>query len=85
MTKVFIIGEAGINHNGKVHKAKKLINIAKKAGVDAIKFQLFNRDYFVNKSKLPKYYKIFKKLEFSEKQWKKILNHAKHRGQHFLE
>ena len=77
MTKVFIIGEAGINHNGKVHKAKKLINIAKKAGVDAIKFQLFNSDYFVNKSKLPKYHKIFKKLEFSEKQWKKILNHAK--------
>ena len=79
MTKVFIIGEAGINHNGKVHKAKKLINIAKKAGVDAIKFQLFNSDYFVNKSKLPKYHKIFKKLEFSEKQWKKILNHAKKR------
>ena len=41
MSKVFIIGEAGINHDGKVHIAKKLINIAKKAGVDAIKFQLF--------------------------------------------
>ena len=39
MKKTFIIAEAGINHNGSIHLAKKLINISKKAGADAVKFQ----------------------------------------------
>ena len=41
MKKTFIIAEAGINHNGSIHLAKKLINISKKAGADAVKFQTF--------------------------------------------
>ena len=40
--KVFIIAEAGVNHNGDINKAIKLVNIAKKAGADAVKFQLFD-------------------------------------------
>ena len=40
----FIIAEAGINHNGKVVLAKKLIDIATSAGADAIKFQKRNID-----------------------------------------
>ena len=36
---VFIIGEIGINHNGEITIAKKLIDMAKKAGCDAVKFQ----------------------------------------------
>ena len=36
---VFIIGEIGINHNGDVEIAKKLIDMAKSAGCDAVKFQ----------------------------------------------
>ncbi|MCB0353466.1 MAG: N-acetylneuraminate synthase family protein [Bdellovibrionales bacterium] len=36
---VFIIAEIGINHNGSIEKAKELIDIAKKAGVNAVKFQ----------------------------------------------
>lgn len=36
---VFFIAEAGINHNGKIEKAKELIDIAKRAGADAVKFQ----------------------------------------------
>ena len=36
---VFIIGEIGINHNGDVNIAKKLIDMAKSAGCDAVKFQ----------------------------------------------
>ena len=39
--KTFIIAEAGINHNGKIELAKKLIDIAKKSGADAVKFQTF--------------------------------------------
>ncbi len=39
--KIYIIAEIGNNHNGSVKKAKKLIDVAKKAGVDAVKFQSF--------------------------------------------
>ena len=38
--KTFIIAE-GINHNGKISLAKKLVNLAKKVGADAVKFQTF--------------------------------------------
>ena len=41
MKKTFIIAEAGINHNGKISLAKKLVNLAKKVGADAVKFQTF--------------------------------------------
>ena len=37
--KVYIIAEAGVNHNGNLRIAKKLIYEAKKSGADAIKFQ----------------------------------------------
>ena len=39
--KVFIIAEAGVNHNGDISLAKKLIYAAKQAGADAVKFQNF--------------------------------------------
>ena len=39
--KPFIIAEIGINHEGSFNKAKKLIHEAKKAGADAVKFQVF--------------------------------------------
>ena len=35
---VFIIAEAGVNHNGSIDLAKKLIDVAKDAGADAVKF-----------------------------------------------
>ena len=38
----FVVAEAGINHNGSVKIAKKMIDEAIKIGVDAIKFQTFN-------------------------------------------
>ena len=39
--KTFIIAEAGVNHNGSLKKAIKLVDIAKKSGADAVKFQLY--------------------------------------------
>lgn len=39
--KVFVIAEAGINHNGELKLAKKLVDAAKDAGADCIKFQTF--------------------------------------------
>lgn len=41
MGKVFIIAEAGVNHNGDINNAKKLIDLAAEAGADAVKFQTF--------------------------------------------
>lgn len=41
MHKVFIIAEAGVNHNGSIELAKQLIDVAAEAGVDAVKFQTF--------------------------------------------
>ena len=39
--RCFIIGEAGINHDGSLSKARELVDVAVDAGVDAVKFQMF--------------------------------------------
>jgi N,N'-diacetyllegionaminate synthase len=49
MNKVFIIAEAGVNHNGDLGLAKKLIDAACFAGADAVKFQTFNSKRLVSK------------------------------------
>mgnify|MGYP001973584501 CR=1 FL=1 len=41
MRNVLIIGEAGVNHNGDINIARKLIDVAVEAGVDMVKFQTF--------------------------------------------
>ena len=46
-TNTFIIAEAGVNHNGDVHLAKQMIDVAVEAGVDAIKFQTFKTDKLI--------------------------------------
>ena len=46
---VFIIAEAGVNHNGSVELAKKLIDVAVEAGADAVKFQTFKAEKLVSK------------------------------------
>jgi len=45
---VFIIAEAGVNHNGSLDLAKKLIDLASKAGADAVKFQTFKAENLVS-------------------------------------
>jgi len=47
MQKTFIIAEAGVNHNGKIELAYKLIDAAKAAGVNAVKFQTFKSELLV--------------------------------------
>ena len=51
--KVFIIAEAGVNHNGSLDLVKKMIDIAAYAGADAVKFQTFKAEKIVTK-KAPK-------------------------------
>ncbi|OFZ51896.1 MAG: N-acetylneuraminate synthase [Bdellovibrionales bacterium RIFOXYB1_FULL_37_110] len=53
MKKVYIIAEAGVNHNGNLDLAKQLIDAAAKAGADAVKFQSFKADNLCT-SKAPK-------------------------------
>lgn len=50
MSKVFIIAEAGVNHNGDINNAKKLIDVAARAGADAVKFQTFKAENIVCKN-----------------------------------
>jgi len=55
---VFIIAEAGVNHNGSIELAKKLIDVAVDAGVDAVKFQTFKAEKLVSRdAKKAKYQK----------------------------
>ena len=46
---VEIIAEAGLNHNGKIKNAFKLIEIAKLSGADFVKFQLYKTPKFINR------------------------------------
>ena len=80
----FIIAEAGINHNGDIKNALDMINVAKVAGADAIKFQTFEASGIVVDSSLTFTYKsqgkeitesmfeMFKRCEFSKTDWVKI-------------
>ena len=80
--KVKIIAEAGLNHNGDFQKLIKLIDIAKKAKADFVKFQLFKTENFINrkfshkKVNYKKVYKRFQSLEFSFREWKKAIQHG---------
>ncbi len=47
---VFVIGEAGVNHNGSLENAIKLIDVAKKAGCNAVKFQTFDYERIASES-----------------------------------
>ena len=48
MKKVTIIAEAGVNHNGDINTAKKLVDVAAEAGVDYVKFQSFKTEKLVS-------------------------------------
>ena len=56
----YIIAEIGINHDGKIKNIIKLIKLAKKAGANAVKFQLYLPKTLSNKNDKTKY-KLFKK------------------------
>jgi len=83
----FIVGEIGINHNGDLDIAKKLIDVGLFAGCDAVKFQKRNPDLAVpdhQKQKLKKtpwgempYIEYKKRIEFGEEEYRVIDQYAK--------
>jgi len=68
MNKVYIIAEAGVNHNGDIGLAKKLINKAVEAGVDAVKFQTFISEKVISKYAKKAEYQIENTKNSSETQ-----------------
>ena len=78
MKKPFLIAEIGINHNGSVNTAKKLIDLAKKYNFDAVKFQKRNPDISTPQNQKDK--KDGEILEVFEKGYyykEKVVRHAK--------
>lgn len=66
--KIIVIAEAGVNHNGSIKIAKKLVDIAKKSGADYIKFQsFFSEELVTDRAKLANYQKKNLKLKISQK------------------
>ena len=81
MKKTLIIAEAGVNHNGDIKKAIKLVDAAKNCGADVIKFQTYNSNeiaipkapkakYQVNVLKKENMYQMLKKYELSFENFK---------------
>ena len=71
--KVFIIAEVGNNHEGNFAVAKKLVYQAAKAGVNAVKFQIFKTENFVRK-KDKKRFKQLKRFELFINNFKFLKN-----------
>ena len=94
--KCFIIAEAGVNHNGDIRLAYKLIDAAKEAGVDCIKFQTFKTEKVISKNtEMASYqkenlqnkdtqYEMVKKLELSYENFKDLKNYCQKVGIQFL-
>lgn len=96
MKKVFIIAEAGVNHNGSSDIAKELIDAAVKAGADAVKFQTFKAANLVSKTAQKADYQkrttdveesqfeMIQKLELDVDAHKKLISYCKHKNILFL-
>jgi N-acetylneuraminate synthase/N,N'-diacetyllegionaminate synthase len=92
----FIVAEIGVNHNGSVHMARKLIDAAKDAGADSVKFQSFKTERIVTKyaekavyqkeTTDPKksQYSMLKKLELGDAEIKELHRYAQKRNILFL-
>ena len=93
---VYIIAEAGVNHNGKLDLALQLVDIAKESGADAIKFQTFKANKLASKeADKAKYQKettdssesqvdMLKRLELSYDEFKKVKDYCTEKKIEFI-
>jgi len=96
MSRVIIIAEAGVNHNGDMDLAKRLIEVAAEAGVDLVKFQTFKAKNLVtgqaamaayqekNTGKSESQFAMLQRLELSEAQHEILRSHCRACGVEFL-
>lgn len=93
--KTIIIAEAGVNHNGSIDMAKKLIDAAAESGVDYVKFQIWKTDeILVKNAPKAKYqidndgdssqYEMAKRLELTFNQYIELYNYCESVGVKFL-
>jgi len=91
----FIIAEAGVNHNGDIDNARRLIDVASEAGADAVKFQTFTADRLVTRDAAKAEYQLqnglhesqydmLKRLELSAAAHRELQLHSADRGLMFL-
>lgn len=85
----YCIAEAGINHNGDLRLAKQMIDVAKEAGADAVKFQTFRAEEFCGdpgqmftyasqgKEITESMLEMFRRYEFSPEQWREISEYCR--------
>ena len=74
--KTHIIAEIGNNHEGKYKVAKKLITAAAKAGVDAVKFQTFRTEAYINSTDKIRFNRL-KKFQLSEEEFTRLAKFTK--------
>ena len=96
MKRVLIIAEAGVNHNGSMDNARRLIDAAAEAGADYVKFQTFKAAKLVSKAAKQAEYQeknigqkssqfdMLKKLEISEEQHYELKKYAAEKNIRFL-
>src|SRR5690606_24429070 len=97
MNKVLIIAEAGVNHNGSIENAFRLVDAAVDAGVDFVKFQTFKSENLVSKSAKKADYQVantgnetesqfemLKKLELSHEQHEQLIKYCESKGVQFF-
>ena len=77
---VFVIAEAGVNHNGKISIAKRLVDAALDASADAIKFQTYITSKLVSKKLAPQMYKMLQKYEMRDKDFEELRDYSKSNG-----
>ncbi|MEN2768691.1 N-acetylneuraminate synthase [Ornithinibacillus xuwenensis] len=96
MSNVFVIAEAGVNHNGSIELAKKLIDEASNAGADAVKFQSFKAEKLVTKQATKaayqkettgsneSQYNMIKRLELDYEKHQELMQYSNEKGILFL-
>ena len=70
----YVVAEAGLNHNGDVETAKKMIEGIKNSGVNAIKFQTYKTNNFLTDDS--EYYDFFKNVELSFEEFKELKEYS---------